>query len=167
VSDGTAATRGPVAAVVGPGDATDPALLADAEAVGAGLAAAGAVVVTGGLGGGMAAASRGARGAGGQVVGILPGDDAGEANAWVDVAVPTGLGQGRNLLVVRSAAVVVAVGGSWGTLAEVALARRLAIPVVTLHSWTVDGPPPGDVVVAGSADEAVRSAASWLSGSPG
>src|SRR4051794_13497601 len=164
----TAVRRPPQVAVVGPGDVTDERMLADAEAVGAGLAQAGAIIVCGGLGGVMAAAPRGAKAAGGQVVGMLPGVDPDAANEWVDVAVPTGLGQGRNLLVVRAARVVVAVGGSWGTLAEVALARRLAIPVVSLHGWTVDGPAADDnVVVVASADEAVRAAAAWLSSSPG
>jgi len=159
--------RPPQAAVIGPGDTGDERLLADAEAVGAGLARLGAVVVTGGLGGVMAAASRGAKGAGGQVIGMLPGTDPMAANEWVDVAVPTGLGQGRNLLVVRSARVVVAVGGSWGTLAEIALARRLDIAVVSLHGWTVVGPADGDgVAEVTSADEAVRAAAAWLSWSP-
>ena len=163
----TAVRRPPNAAVIGPGDTADSTLLADAEAVGAGLARAGATIVCGGLGGVMAAAARGARSAGGQVIGMLPGVDPGAANEWVGVAVPTGLGQGRNLLVVRGARVVVAVGGSWGTLAEVALARRLDIPVVSLHGWTVDGPGAGDnVVVVQTADEAVRAAASWLSSSP-
>jgi len=163
----TAVRRQPLVAVVGPGHTRDRALLTDAEAVAAGLARAGAVVVTGGLGGVMAAASRGARSAGGRTIGMLPGTDPADANEWVDVAVPTGLGQGRNLLVVRGACVVVAVGGSWGTLAEVALARRLAIPVVSLRGWTIDGPAAGDEVVAvGSAEEAVRAAASWLSSSP-
>jgi len=153
--------------VIGPGDTTDPTLLADAETIAAGLARAGAVVVTGGLGGVMAAASRGARQAGGQVIGMLPGTNAADANEWVDVAVPTGLGQARNLLVVRGAKVVVAVGGSWGTLAEIALARRLAIPVVSLHGWSIEGPSTDDNVVAVStADEAVRAAASWLSSTP-
>jgi uncharacterized protein (TIGR00725 family) len=101
------------------------------------------------------------------VVGLLPGDDPAEANEWVDVAVATGLGQGRNLLVVRNAHVVVAVGGSWGTLAEVALARRLGIPVVSLRGWTVEGPASGDGVIAvRTAEEAVRAAASWLPSSP-
>jgi uncharacterized protein (TIGR00725 family) len=160
--------RPPQVAVIGPGDVSDDTLLADAEAVGAGLARAGALVITGGLGGVMAAASRGAKSAGGHVVGMLPGVDPGAANDWVDVAVPTGLGQGRNLLVVRAARVVVAVGGSWGTLAEIALARRLAIPVVSLHGWTIDGPTGADnVEVVATADEAVRAAASWLSSSPG
>jgi uncharacterized protein (TIGR00725 family) len=164
----TAVRRPPQVAVIGPGDVSDQTLLADAEAVGAGLARAGAVVVTGGLGGVMAAASRGAKTAGGHVVGILPGDDPGAANEWVDVVVPTGLGQGRNLVVVRAATVVVAIGGSWGTLAEIALARRLGTPVVSLHGWTIDGPAADDaVVVVASADAAVRAAASWLSSSPG
>ena len=163
----TAVRRPPAASVIGPGDTTDGQLLADAEAVGAGLARAGAVVVTGGLGGVMAAAARGARNAGGQVVGMLPGSDPADANEWVDVAIATGLGQGRDLLVVRSARVVVAVGGSWGTLAEVALARRLRIPVVSLRGWTVQGPSPDDdVLVVDDAEAAVRAAASWLSPSP-
>jgi len=116
----------------------------------------------------MAAAARGANSAGGQVVGMLPGVDPDAANEWVDVAVPTGLGQGRNLLVVRSARVVVAVGGSWGTLAEIALARRLDIPVVSLRGWTVVGPAADDgVVEVASAAEAVKAAAVWLSSSPG
>jgi uncharacterized protein (TIGR00725 family) len=115
----------------------------------------------------MAAASRGAAEAGGRVVGMLPGHDPAEANEWVHDAVPTGLGQGRNLLVVRDAQVVVSVGGSWGTLAETALARRLGIPVVRLRGWVVQGPPPHDDVIAvESAEEAVRAAASWLSSSP-
>jgi uncharacterized protein (TIGR00725 family) len=164
----TAVRRPPQAAVIGPGDVSDQTLLADAETIGAGLATAGAVVVTGGLGGVMAAASRGAHRAGGRVIGMLPGTDMTDANPWVDVAVPTGLGQARNLLVVRGAQVVVAVGGSWGTLAEIALARRLAIPVVSLRGWTIEGPSPGDgVEVVSDAEEAVRAAASWLSSSPG
>ena len=148
-----------VVAVVGPGQPDDPALLTVAREVGAGLAAAGCTVVTGGLGGVMAAASRGAREAGGFVVGILPGDDASTANEFVDLAVPTGMGEGRNLLIVRMADVVVAVGGSWGTLSEVALARRRNIRVVSVAGWQVTGPAPDDnVVVATDADAAVRAA---------
>jgi uncharacterized protein (TIGR00725 family) len=153
-------------AVVGPHEATADLLTAATE-VGAGLARAGVVVVTGGLGGVMAAAARGAKEAGGLVVGILPGLDPAEANDWVDVAVPTGMGEGRNLLVVRAAAVVVAVGGSWGTLAEVALARRTGRPVVSLHGWWVTGPEPADgPLVVDSPAVAVRAAVSLLSSSP-
>lgn len=146
-------------AVVGPGEDVAATVLADAERVGALLAAAGRQVVTGGLGGVMAAAARGARSAGGTVVALLPGDQAdddGAAHRYSDVVVATGLGQGRNVLVVRSATAVIAVGGSWGTLSEVALARRLGRPVVWLHGWHVDGP--DDVVPsAATPEEAVAA----------
>lgn len=149
-------------AVIGPADA-DVELLADAETIGAGLARAGVVVVTGGLGGVMAAAARGASSAGGLVVGVLPGDDATAANEWVDVAVPTGLGQLRNAVVVRAAEVVISVGGSWGTLAEIAHARRAGRAVVSLHGWRVDGPPAGDEpLVAAGPDAAVEAALALL-----
>ena len=141
-------------AVVGPGDTDDASLLAAAEQVGALLAQAGYQVVTGGLGGVMAAAARGARHAGGTAVALLPGDDPAAANEGSDVVVATGLGQGRNVLVVRSAAAVIAVGGSWGTLSEVALARRLGRPVVWLMGWRVEGPD-DEVASATSAEDAV------------
>jgi uncharacterized protein (TIGR00725 family) len=129
----------PYIAVVGPGDASTE-LCAAAEEVGALLAAAGAVLVTGGLGGVMAAASRGAKSAGGVTLGLLPGKDRAAANPWVDIAVATGLAEGRNLLVVTAADGVVAVGGSWGTLSEVALATRAGLPVVAIGGWhVVDG----------------------------
>ena len=144
-------------AVVGPGDATDPVILEAAERVGALLAAAGHQVVTGGLGGVMAAASRGAKSAGGSVVAMLPGDDVTAANEFADVIVATGLGQGRNVVIVRSADAVIAVGGSWGTLSEVAIARRLGRPVVWLHGWAVDGP--ADPIPTAETPEAAMA---WL-----
>jgi uncharacterized protein (TIGR00725 family) len=125
-------------AVVGPGDAS-PTELQLAEEVGAGLAAAGAVVVTGGLGGVMEAASRGARSRQGMTLGILPGEDRDAANGWVQVAVATGLGELRNGLVVRAADALVAIGGGHGTLSEVALALRIGRPVVGLGTWDVHG----------------------------
>jgi len=130
--------RAPYVAVVGPGDAS-PAELQAAEEVGAGLAAAGAVVVTGGLGGVMEAACRGARSRHGTTLGILPGEDRDAANGWVQVAVATGLGELRNGLVVRAADALVAVGGGHGTLSEVALALRIGRPVVGLGTWDVHG----------------------------
>ena len=158
-------TLRPVVAVVGPSQPDDPSLLAAAREVGAGLAAAGCTIVTGGLGGVMAAAAQGAHEAGGFVVGILPGEDPLAANEYVDLPVPTGLGEGRNLLVVRMAHVVVAVGGSWGTLAEVALARRRWTPVVSLHGWQVRGPTQdSDVVTAPDAASAVRLVTALLAG---
>lgn len=148
-------------AVVGPGDTDDASLLAAAEQVGALLAQAGHQVVTGGLGGVMAAAARGARRAGGTAVALLPGDDPAAANDGSEVVVATGLGQGRNVLVVRSAAAVIAVGGSWGTLSEVALARRLGRPVVWLRGWRVEGPD-DEVASATSPEDAVARALGTL-----
>jgi uncharacterized protein (TIGR00725 family) len=112
--------------------------------------------VTGGLGGVMAAASRGARAARGTVVALLPGADPAAANPDADVVVATGLGQARNVLVVRSADAVIAVGGSWGTLSEVAIARRLGRPVVWLRGWDVTGPD-DPVPTAATPQEAVAT----------
>jgi uncharacterized protein (TIGR00725 family) len=131
-------SRTPYVAVVGPGEAS-PEELHAAEEIGAGLAAAGAVVVTGGLGGVMEAACRGARSRRGRTIGILPGEDRDAANGWVDVAIATGLGELRNGLVVRAADALVAVGGGHGTLSEVALALKLGRPVVGLGTWEVHG----------------------------
>jgi uncharacterized protein (TIGR00725 family) len=124
--------------VVGPGDATAQER-ATAEEVGRLLAEAGAIVVTGGRTGVMEAASKGAREAGGETLGILPGADRREANPWVSIAVPTGMGEARNALVVRAADALVAVGGAWGTLSEIALARKTGTPVVGIESWDLEG----------------------------
>jgi uncharacterized protein (TIGR00725 family) len=104
-----------------------------AEEVGRLIAARGAILVCGGLGGVMEAACRGARGAGGLTVGILPGDDARDANAFVDVPLATGMGEMRNALIVRVVAGAIAIGGGWGTLSEIALAQRAGTPVVGLR----------------------------------
>jgi hypothetical protein len=125
----------------------------DAEAVGRALGAAGAIVITGGRGGVMAAASRGAREAGAIAVGLLPGLDRHAANEWVSVALPTGLGELRNGLVVRAADAVIAVGGAYGTLSEIALALAAGTAVVGLDTWAIDG-----VEVAESAPAAVERA---------
>lgn len=102
------------------------------------LAEEGCILLTGGLDGVMAEAARGATEAGGLVLGLLPGTDATAGNRWLTIALPTGLGELRNLMVVAAAEAVVAVGGSWGTLSEVALACRLGIPVVVLgEGWQV------------------------------
>lgn len=113
--------------------------MATAEAVGRGLAEHGAILVCGGLGGVMAAACRGAKSAGGLTVGILPGSDRRAANEWVDVAIPTGLGELRNGLIVRAAEALIAVGGGPGTLSEIALALKTGVRVVGLDSWDVAG----------------------------
>lgn len=150
-------------AVVGSGDA-DPALTARAEEVGQRLAGLGAFVVCGGLGGVMAAACRGAKAAGGTTVGILPGGDRADANAFVDVSIPTGMGEARNALVVRAADALVALDGEFGTLSEIALALRLGKPVVGLSTWELFRAGSAvDVIVRvdtaeAAADEAIRLA---------
>jgi uncharacterized protein (TIGR00725 family) len=127
-------SQSPHVAVVGASDALA-ADLAVAEDLGRELAARGAVVVCGGLGGVMEAVCRGARSAGGTTVGILPGDDRRHANPHVSVAVATGLGEGRNLIIIRTADVVIAVGGEFGTLSEIAFALRLGTPVIGIATW--------------------------------
>lgn len=104
-----------------------------AEEVGRLLAEAGCVVVCGGLGEVMAAAARGAKAAGGTTIGILPGTSLEDANEWIDYVVATGTGHARNLAVVASAHAAIAVGGRWGTLAEISYARLLGRPVVILE----------------------------------
>lgn len=123
-------------AVVGAGQASE-GEYTTARALGRALASGGAVLVCGGLGGVMEAAARGARESGGLTVGILPGRDAADANPWIALPLPSGIGEARNALVVRAAEAVIAVGGEWGTLSEIALARKMGIDVGTL------GVPPG------------------------
>ncbi|MGH2417213.1 MAG: TIGR00725 family protein, partial [Candidatus Limnocylindria bacterium] len=138
MSDRPANARPPFVAVIGDGDPQGPdaqRILEWAEEIGQDLARAGATVITGGLGGVMRAASRGARNAGGTTVGILPGTDASDANEFVTVPIATGLGVVRNLVVVTSADAVVAVGGRHGTLSEIGLALRMGRHVVALSSW--------------------------------
>jgi uncharacterized protein (TIGR00725 family) len=112
----------------------------NAEQVGRLLAERGATVVTGGLGEVMAAAARGAKGAGGTTIGILPGETRMDGNPWLDHIVVTGSGHGRNLAVVASGDAVIAVGGRYGTLAEIGFALTLGRPVVVLEpGWQVEG----------------------------
>jgi hypothetical protein len=116
----------------------------DARELARRFAAAGLIVVCGGLDGVMGAAAQGVADADGICVGLLPGDDRRAANPALTVAIPSGMGEMRNALLVRSADVVLAIGGSWGTLSEVALAVRSGVPTVWLHGWDT---PPGPVVV--------------------
>ena len=147
-------------AVCGPGDPDAGAdALGDADAAGRAIAAAGAALVCGGLGGAMAAACRGAAEAGGLTIGLLPGSDRAAANPWVRVALPTGVGELRNGLIVRAADAVVAIRGGWGTLSEVALARKLGRPVVGVGPWELEGlelAPDGAAAVARALELAGR-----------
>jgi uncharacterized protein (TIGR00725 family) len=153
------ASESPYVAVVGGREPSADQLEA-AEAVGRQLALAGAIVVCGGLGGTMAAACRGAASAGGLTVGILSGADRMEANEWVGVAIPTGLGELRNGLIVRAADAVIAVGGAYGTLSEIALALATGVPVVGVGTWAIDGIEAvgSPVAAAGRALELARGA---------
>ena len=146
-------------AVSGGGDA-DQAACRLAEEVGRQLARRGVVVVTGGLGGAMEAACRGAKAEGGTTLGILPTRDRADANEWVDVAVPTGLGEARNALVVRAADALIAVAGEFGTLSEIALALKAGTPVVGLETWELarGGRPVEAIVVASTPAEAAERA---------
>ncbi len=126
-------------AVIGESDPS-PRLAALAETVGAEIAAAGAVLVCGGLGGTMEAACRGARSRGGITIGILPSARHLDANPYVTYAIPTGLGHARNLLVARSAHAVIAVGGKYGTLSEIAFAKIEGTPIVGLETWELRAP---------------------------
>ena len=137
-------------AVIGSGTEWEDA----AEEVGRLLAQRGCTVVTGGLGEVMAAAHRGAREAGGATLAILPGEDRSAANAWAEHVVVTGIGHARNLAVAASGDAVVAIGGSYGTIAEMALALRLGRPVVALEG----APAIEGALVAASPAEAVELA---------
>jgi uncharacterized protein (TIGR00725 family) len=146
--------RRPYVAVIGPSDATSQETR-NAEEIGRKLADGGATVVCGGLGGVMEAACRGASTAEtiGTTVGLLPGTDRDSANEWVQIAIPTGLGELRNGLVIRAADAVIAVGGAYGTLSEIALALRAGVPVIGLNTWDIEG-----VERVETADEAVSRA---------
>ena len=124
-------------AVIGPGSGVGPDIRQLAWDVGRLLAERGAVVVTGGLGGVMAAAAEGCAHAAGQTLGILPGADRVGADEHLTLSISTGLGELRNGLIVNSVDGVVAVGGSWGTLSELALARRTGVPAVSIQGWTI------------------------------
>jgi uncharacterized protein (TIGR00725 family) len=126
--------RTPRIAVCAPGEASDEELLL-AGAIGRLVAERGCALVCGGLGGAMAAACRGAREAGGVTIGIIPGYDDRAANPWVEHVICTGIGQARNALVAATGQAMIAVGGGWGTLSEIALGLRLGRPVVLLGGW--------------------------------
>ncbi len=153
-------------AVVGPGDPRDPAVLAPAREAGSLLAARGWTVVTGGLGGVMAEAAAGVAESGGTAVALLPGTDRSTASPGHTVVIPTGLGEMRNALLVRTADAVLAVGGSWGTLSEVALAVRTGVPVFAVAGWDLSGLSEDNraatVTACGSVEEAVDRIAEVL-----
>ena len=149
--------RKPIIGVIGASEPTE-AGYAAAREVGRCLAEAGAVLVCGGLGGAMEAAARGCTEAGGLVLGILPGPEAAEANAWVGIAVPTNMGHARNVIIAHTAQVLIAVEGEYGTLSEIAISLKLGRPVIALGSRH----PVAGMVAAASPEAAVRLAFSML-----
>jgi len=133
-----------------------------AEAVGEGLAQQGATIVCGGLGGVMEAVCRGARSKGGVTVGVLPGEDISMANQWVDIPIATGVGYARNMAVVKSSQAVIAIGGNYGTLSEIAYALKSGIPVIGLNTWSLsrNGKEVDAIIRLDNAGEAVDKAVS-------
>ena len=148
-------------AVCGP-DPCSEEVARQAEEIGRGLARAGAIMVCGGLGGTMEAAARGALAEGGLAVGLLPGSTRADANPHLSVAIPTGMGEMRNALIVRAADALIAVAGEFGTLSEIAFALKTGVPVVGLGTWELSkgGRPaePDPIVRVRSPDEAVAAA---------
>lgn len=131
-----------------------------AEEVGRRIAEHGAVLVCGGLGGVMEAACRGAQAAGGLTVGILPGNDRAEANPYVRIPIVTGMGEMRNVIIIKSVQAVIAVDGEYGTLSEIGHALKRGLPVIGIHTWEIsrDGRKDGAIRIARSAEEAVGMA---------
>ncbi len=149
--------------VVGRGDQCPPESYALAEDVGREIARRGHVVICGGLNGVMEAACKGAKSAGGTTIGILPGGDPRSANRYVDLPIVTDMGFARNIIVVLTASVLIAVHGEYGTLSEVAYALGYGIPVVGLRTWTLTRPDgvvdDGTISATGPADAVEKAIA--------
>ncbi len=138
--------------VIGAG-AADAETLRMAEETGRLIALHGMLLVCGGLGGVMEAAARGAKEAGGTTVGILPQADRSSANPYIDIPIATGFGDGRNVIIVRTADLLIAVGGAFGTLSEIAYARKMEKPLIGIASWEIPG-----MIKASTPAEAVKIA---------
>ncbi len=156
-------------AVCGPGATATSKLEELAEAIGQEIGKAGLGLVCGGRGGVMAAACRGAKATGGLTVGILPSYDRAEANPYLDIIICSGLGEARNTLVAATGVALIAVGGEWGTLAEIALALKLGRPVISLggYGWDIrraglEDPVIGQLIIADSPQEAVALARQYI-----
>lgn len=149
---GSVMKKRPVIAIIG-GKIEAKAVLKEAEEAGRLIAEGGATLVTGGLNGVMEAASKGAHFAGGLTVGILPQDNKQDANKYIDVPIATGLGIGRNFIIARAADALIAIGGGYGTLSEIAFGLQLGKPVIGIRSWDIKG-----VIPAYNAEDAVAKA---------
>ncbi|MDQ7065653.1 MAG: TIGR00725 family protein [candidate division KSB1 bacterium] len=153
------ASRKPIIGVIG-GGAVNRRIYKLAYEVGREIAVRGAILVSGGLGGVMEAASHGASEAGGLVLGILPGFSASEANDWVDVSIVTGMSEARNVIIARTADALIAVDGEFGTLSEIAFGLRFGKPVIGLETWEVSP----EIVKARSPKDAVEIAIKHILG---
>ena len=149
--------RKKIIGVIGAGDAGAEDLQM-AEAVGEEIAANGYTLLCGGMGGVMEAASRGAKSKGGTCIGILPGKSKNDSNPYIDYAVVTAMGHARNVIVVGSCDAIIAIGGSFGTLSEIAFALRLKIPIIGLNTWDVSS----EIKQANTPKEAVHMAIGLL-----
>lgn len=160
--------RAPYVAVIGASNATEWELEA-AEQLGKLLAEAGCVLVCGGLGGVMNAAARGCEAAGGLSIGILPGEERDVASPHLAAVIATGFGEARNAIVARTADAVIAVGGEFGTLSEIALALKMGKPVVGVGTWELgrDDLEKDPIVRVEAADEAVERLRAILASNPG
>ncbi len=148
--------RKKVIAVIGAGKAEE-RILKIAEEVGRLIAKRNAVLICGGLGGVMESAAKGAKEAGGITVGIIPSDKKDQANPYIDIPVATGFGEGRNVIIIRTADAIITVSGGYGTLSEIAFGLKAGKPVIGIESWDIEG-----VVRADSAEDAVKKAFNCL-----
>jgi len=146
-----------IIAVIGAGSADEP-LLRIAEEVGQLIAKRDAILICGGLGGVMEAASKGARSEEGTTVGILPQNYKNEANPYIDIPVATGFGEGRNVIIARTADAIIAIGGEYGTLSEIAFGLRMGKPVIGIKTWDIKG-----IIKAENAEDAVNKAFELIS----
>ncbi len=135
-----------------------------AAMVGRLLAENNAILICGGHGGVMEAASGGVRAGGGLTIGVLPGSSRDAANPYIDIPIVTGLGEARNAIIINSADAVIAVGGGYGTLSELAFALKRGIPVVGLNTWQAHDPQQKElsIIAVGSAEEAVETVMTML-----
>lgn len=154
-----------IIAVIGSGKATSQEVKI-AEEVGRKIADKGAILICGGLGGVMEAACRGAFTRNGMTIGILPGDSRNTANSYVRVPIVTGMGQARNVVVVKSAQAVIAIGGNWGTLSEIGHALQNGIPVIGLRTWSLarDNKQSSDIIAVDNPADAVEIALDLIGG---
>ena len=136
------------------GSVCNPEIEKTAEEVGRLIAQKGGIVICGGLGGVMEAAAKGAKEAGGTTIGVLPGVNPDDANKYIDIPIPTGIGYARNVIIVNTSQAVIAVDGKYGTLSEIAFCLQLGVPVVSLFSWNIDK----SIITADNPEQAVNIA---------